>query len=244
MLSKTMMRAAAVTLVLGAMTLSVASADALIVVNPNFSAVAVQCSSGWAYESYMGGNCESYGPQQDFNAEVGIGWTFAMGTYESYGSGITNADTSFNPPPFSGLPFSQAAIVQGAEAVRALVAQKISGFVAGQLYKLTLYLGSRYSEGCCDGNQTVLVLLDDKPIGEWQLVSYTPFTLRTAFLKVTSTGPHILVFLGRAEGDHTAFFSGVSIEAVSPTFALQSHFGGCVRHNPSACNTAFRKIAE
>jgi hypothetical protein len=36
MLSKTMMRAAAVTLVLGAMTLSVASADALIVVNPNF----------------------------------------------------------------------------------------------------------------------------------------------------------------------------------------------------------------
>jgi len=139
MLSKTMMRAAAVTLVLGAMTLSVASADSLIVVNPNFSAVAVQCSSGWAYESYMGGNCESYGPQQDFNAEVGIGWTFAMGTYESYGSGITNADTSFNPPPFSGLPFSQAAIVQGSEAVRALVAQKISGFVAGQLYKLTFF---------------------------------------------------------------------------------------------------------
>ncbi|MGA2592597.1 MAG: hypothetical protein ABSH32_22020 [Bryobacteraceae bacterium] len=208
-------QALAAMLLLGALTLSVASAESLTIVNPNFSAVAVQCSSGWAYESYMGGNCESVGPEQDFNSEVGIGWRFATGTYESYGSGITNANTSFNPPPFTGLPFSQAAIVQGSGAVRAAIAQKITGFLPGQVYKLTFYLGSRYADGCCDGNQTVLATLDGKPIGFWKLVSFTPFTLRTAVFRGGSGLSHILEFSGQSEGDHTAFFSDVGIETVA-----------------------------
>jgi hypothetical protein len=101
---------------LGALTLSIASADSLTVVNPNFGNVAVQCSPGYAYESYMGGNCEGPGnPQQDFNAAVGVGWTLAPLPNDANGpatngNGITDPN-AFNAPSFAGLPFSRAAFL-------------------------------------------------------------------------------------------------------------------------------------
>ena len=58
-------------MLLAMLTVSITSAQPLTIVNSDFSAVSIQCSSGYAYESYMGGNCESRGPQQDFNSEVG-----------------------------------------------------------------------------------------------------------------------------------------------------------------------------
>ncbi len=64
---------------LGCPTGKGASANSLVVVNPNFSAVAVQCSDGYAYQTYMSGNCASPGTsaQQPFDSEIGIGWELA-----------------------------------------------------------------------------------------------------------------------------------------------------------------------
>jgi hypothetical protein len=215
---RTISRAAAATLALGALALSVARAESPTIVNPNFSAVPVQCSEGSAYQSDPGGTCESVYPEQDFNTEAGIGWAFTP--YQASGPGIggpgiTEPNSGFNPPPFTGLPFSQAAYLQN----HSLIYQKITGFVLGQVYKLTLYLGSRYSSGGTNGNQIVVATLDGKPIGVWRLTSFTPFVLQTAFFKAPSGGSHILGFQGIVGGttstSSTGFFSGVSIEAVS-----------------------------
>lgn len=213
-------------LLLGALTLSVASANSLVVVNPNFSAVAVQCGSGYAYQTYMSGNCASPGTsaQQPFDSEIGIAWDLAPlpGDGDASllnGDGITKPNTTFNPPPFTGLPFSDAAFLRG---VNSQVVQTITGFVPGGLYTLSFYLGSRYASGSFDGNQTVEALIDGQVIGTWSLVSFTPFTLETALFTVGTGGSHKLKFMGTATGDHTAFVSGVSIETaggltVNPT---------------------------
>lgn len=68
---------------------------------------------------------------------------------------------------------------------------------------MSFYLGSRYTSGSFDGNQTV------------EALEMVPFTVGTG-------GSHKLKFMGTATGDHTAFLSGVSIETaggltVSPT---------------------------
>jgi hypothetical protein len=203
-------------LLVGTLTLSIASADSLTIVNPDFAAVRIQCNNGYAYQAEKGGNCEGPNePQQDFNAEAGIGWAFRPFSTNTSGAGdgITGAtETAFQPPPFAGLPFSYAALLQGPTSV---ILQKIDGFVAGGSYVLTFYLGSRYASGCCDGNQTVVATLDDKPIGAWKLVSFTPFALQTAVFRADSAGPHVLAFWGTVQGDHTAFLSGVGIETAA-----------------------------
>jgi hypothetical protein len=114
----------------------------------------------------------------------------------------------FNPPPFAGLPFSQAAILQN----RSLILQKIAGFIPGQAYKLTFCLGSRYRKGTSNGNQIVVATLDNNPIGVWRLTDATPFTLMTAAIQVASRETHILAFEGAVQGttttSSTAFLVG------------------------------------
>jgi hypothetical protein len=216
--SRTILRALAVTLSLfiAAAVLTHSTMEAQTVVNPDFSAVTIQCSNGYAYQAEKGGNCEGPNePQQDFNAEPGIGWTFRpfSTNISGAGDGITGSnETAFQPPPFTGLPFSYAALLQGPTSV---IGQKINGFVAGGSYVLTFYLGSRYANGCCDGNQTVVVTLDNELIGVWSMTSFTPFTVRTAAFKVATGGSHTLAFSGVVAGDHTAFFSNVSIATAS-----------------------------
>lgn len=209
---------------LGALTLSIACADSLTIVNPNFSAVSVQCSNGYAYQSFMGGNCA--GPlftQQDFNSGLGIGWTFTYLPAGAGGTGVTGPNTAFYPPPFTGLPFSRAAFLQGSNAT---LSQTIAGFVPRGLYTLSFYLGSRYSSSF-DGNQTVQVTIDSQVIGSWNLVSFTPFTLQTVAFSVAHGGSHTLKFAGAVSGDHTAFFSGLSIATASSlTVSPASGFPG------------------
>jgi hypothetical protein len=196
---------------LGGLALSIAAAQSLTIVNPDFSAVAVQCSGGYAYQSYMGKTCAGPpAPEQDFNAAPGIGWTFLPAGPNSIGEdGITAANTAFNPPPFTGLPFTYAAFLQGPGSI---ISQKIDGFLPGR-YRLSFYLGSRYASGISGGNETVLVTVDNRLIGVWPLASRTPFTLRTAIVNVATSGSHILTFRGASAGAETAFFSGVSIAA-------------------------------
>ena len=96
------------------------------------------------------------------------------------------------------------------------MSQAVGGFLAGS-YTLSFYLGSRYSSGQYDGNQTVEALIDGNVIGTWALTSYTPFTLETAPFTVSTGGTHTLEFRGINYGDHTAFLSDVSITQTGTT---------------------------
>jgi hypothetical protein len=183
------------------------------IVNFNFEAVPVICGSGIAF-GYQGAaeRCQWPDPTQDFDASPGFGWTSTMGaaagSAEDGGkSGVTAPNGGFNPPPFTGLPFTQAALLQD---YGGLVLQAIAGFTAGD-YTLGFYLGSRYLSGQYDGNQTVEALIDGNVIGTWALSSFSPFTWQTAPFTVTTNGNHTLAFKGVRHGDHTAFFSYVTI---------------------------------
>jgi|SRR5271166_3694306 len=188
------------------------SASAQIdIVNFDFGAVPVNCQSGIGL-GYQGPvyRCQFPYPMQDFNAAPGFGWTLSL-TATSWGGGngttaITVPNSAFNPPPFSGLPFTQAAALQGPDGT---VTQLLEGFAA-QNYTLSFYLGSRYLSGPYDGNQTVEALIDGQVIGTWALSSFTPFTLETASFSV-GAGSHTLQFKGLNHGDHTAFLSYVVI---------------------------------
>jgi hypothetical protein len=182
-----------------------------VIVNSDFGAVPIICGIGYAYQAF-GGDCNSIPPQQPFNSTPGFGWTFLV----EGGNGLTAPNSPFNPPSFTGLPFTQAAFLQNANSS---VSQVVGGFVAGS-YTLSFYLGSRYdSGGGDDGNQTVAALIDGGVIGTWALNSFTPFTLETASFTVSTGGSHTLDFIGLNPGDHTAFLSDVNI---TPTATPES----------------------
>ncbi len=187
------------------------------IINFDFGAVPVQCSSwGFAYEGPVL-QCASDPASQNFNAAPGFGWILGgdvsvpavpPGIHANSGSGLTGPDTLFFPPPFNGLPFNQALFLQDTGS---FAWQSVGGFSAGT-YTLSFYLGSRFID-CCgyDGNQTVVALIDGAPVGTWALSSYTPFTLETVNFTVSAGASHAVEFMGTNPGDHTAFLSYVTI---------------------------------
>lgn len=203
-------------LLLCAILIITANAVGQTIVNFDFGAVRISCSNGYAYEGAVL-SCPYAGPSQNFNAGPGFGWilgTVLAGCCRPQmtldgGPGLTGPNTIFYPPPFDGLPFNQAVILQDAYT---FVWQAVSGFTAGN-YTLSFYLGSRYST-LYDGNQTVQALIDNQVIGTWALSSYAPFTLETVPFTVTTAGTHALEFRGINHGDHTAF---VSYAVITPT---------------------------
>jgi hypothetical protein len=179
-----------------------------VIVNANFGAVLINCGGGgdfwhYAYQGTDGCNNQS----QDFNSAPEFGWTLGLTHAQYQGSGLTGPNTNFNPPPFDGLPFTQAVFLQQDNSS---VSQDISGFSPGS-YSLSFYLGSRYRGDQYDGNQTVEALIDGNVIGTWALKSFTPFTQEFATFTVSTEGVHTLEFMGMKAGDHTAFVSGVGI---------------------------------
>ncbi len=199
-------------LLFGLSTTTVYAGENLPVANPIFAKVPIQCARGYAYQGVDGATCTSQSfPAQAFNGTPAMGWVLTPNTGSGGAAGITGPNTAFEPPSFDGLPFSTAAFLQGQGSG---VSQTIFQFVADRPYRLLFYLGSRQASGSFDGNQTVAVYLDDRLIEAWGLTSYTPFTLRHANLTASHGGPHVLRFAGTALGDHTAFLSGVIIEAV------------------------------
>ncbi len=207
-----MSKALRVVLLCGILVIAANGFGQVTIVNFDFGSVPVICDSGIDF-GYQGNaeRCQWPDPAQNFNAAPGFGWTlkFNSGGDVTKGgrSGVTAPDSAFNPPPFTGLPFIQAALLQDADG---LVSQAIGGFTAGS-YTLGFYLGSRYLSGQYDGNQTVEALLDGNVIGSWSLASFTPFTPETASFTVTTNGIHLLQFKGVNHGDHTAFLSYVTI---------------------------------
>ena len=181
-------------------------------VNLNFSSVAISCGNGYAYQS-LGGSCASQVPQQDFNGTSGFGWVLENSTSRG-GNGLTRPGGAFIPPAFNGVPFTQAAFLQGPVTM----SQSIPGFIAGEKYVLSFYLGSRYANGSngYDGNQSVAAELDGQVLKTWTLASFTPFTLQTVSFSVSTGGTHTLSFVGLMSGDHTAFLSHVEIKTSTP----------------------------
>ena len=90
-------------------------------VNFDFGAVRIACSNGYAYEGPVL-SCPYAGPSQNFNGSPGFGWilgTVLAGCCRPQmtldgGPGLSGPDTIFFPPPFDGLPFNQAVILQDA----------------------------------------------------------------------------------------------------------------------------------
>jgi hypothetical protein len=188
-----------------------ASSIGITVGNPDFATPTVACGLGYAYQ--QSGGCGAIYPQQDFSGTSGFDWTFGAA-----GNGLTGPSTNFNPPDFGGLGFAQVAFLQGDAAS---VSQLLTG-PAG-IWTVNFYLGSRYASGGYDGNQTVEVLLDGQNVGTYSLSSYTPFALETTSPLTLGAGSYSLAFEGTANGDHTAFVSGVSASAQVPepvSFAL------------------------
>jgi hypothetical protein len=187
------------------------------ITNADFSAVPVGCP-GFAYQAFAG-DCTSVPQQQDFNGTPGFGWILDQG-----GTGLTVANSAFNPPDFTGLPFSEAVFLQGAGS---FVYQAIGGFSAGADYVLSFYAGSRYFNNppFSDGNQTVQATIDGIVVGEWAFTSFSPFTQETVPFSVSTGGTHILSLDGITPGDHTAFVSGVSITQPVPEPATLMLFG-------------------
>src|SRR5450759_1721697 len=175
------------------------------IVNFDFGAVPILCAGNYAYQGLTTGGCTytRVWPFQSFNSTPGFGWTLSGLPTMMGGSGLTGPNTSFVPPPFDGLPFTQAVALQGPS----FVWQTIPGFTAGS-YTLSFYLGSRFID-CCgyDGNQTVQAVIDDNVIGTWALSSFTPFTLQMVRFTLSTGGSHTLTFRGINSGDHTAFLS-------------------------------------
>jgi hypothetical protein len=180
------------------------------IVNFDFGAVPITC--GYAYEGATT-TCTYGYPTQNFDGAPGFGWIMGgivarqlAPTSLEGGAGLTDPYSIFSPPPFSGLPFTQAVFLQDRGS---FVWQPVS-FPAGS-YTLSFYLGSRYTSGPYDGNQTVEALIDGNVVGTWALSSFTPFTLQTASFTVSNGGMHTVEFMGMNAGDHTAFLSYVTI---------------------------------
>ncbi len=178
------------------------------IVNFDFGAVPIVCGQDYAYQMGQITGCvhKFVWPMQNFDSTPGFGWTLSGLLATQGGSGLTGPNTSFLPPPFGGLPFTQAVALEGPSFVR----QNIGGFTAGT-YALSFYLGSRYASGQYDGNQIVQALIDGNVIATWNMTSYTPFTLQTVNFTVTTDGSHTLEFKGLRHYDSTAFLSYVTI---------------------------------
>ena len=191
---------------------AIATAAPILITNGNFSDVPITCG-GYAYQ-YFGGNCNSNPPQQDFNGTQGFGWTLIIKS----GIGLTAPNSAFQPPDFTGLPFTQALFLQDGAST---AYQALGGFSANTNYVLSFYIGSRYAEGGGDdGNQTVQVTMDGVALFTISLKSFTPFMLEEVPFSVPTDGTHTLAFNGLNPGDHTAFVSGVSITEVPEPASL------------------------
>jgi hypothetical protein len=168
----------------------------LPITNPDF--LGPVCGGGYAYTG--SGGCGAAPPQQDLS---GTGWTFANG------SGLASGGSGFNlPTGFVG----QAAFLQGSQAS---VSQTLVGLSVGQTYDLSFLLGSRFNDGCCNGDQTIEVLVNSGVLGTYYLSSYTAFALQN--LSFTATGTQeTLQFLGLGTGDNTAFVTDVGVTYTTP----------------------------
>jgi hypothetical protein len=173
-----------------------------IIVDSSFENVTITTGAGYAYQSP-----QPLAPNQDLNSAGP--WQYVNGA----GNGLAQFGSPFNVPV--GLDGITAAFLQDAGGS---ISQSV--VLGGGAHTLTFLLGGRAGEGCCDGNQTVNVLLGADVIGTFSTNSFAPFTLQTVNFDVSTPGATTLSFVGTSAGDHTAFIDNVSLTEVPEPAAI------------------------
>jgi len=84
-----------------------------------------------------------YPVTQNFNASVGFGWMLGSiialsGSPSNEGAGISGPNSAIEPPSFDGMPFSQAAVLQG---IGSFAGRRWRLYYRS--YTLSFYLGGR-----------------------------------------------------------------------------------------------------
>lgn len=155
-------------------------------------------------------------------------YVYPSGAYASWnyvgGAGVINATGSSawygssSPSGFSG---SQYAFVQGLGTVS-------SSFVTASADSLVLSWlngGRPFSYGgCCNGNQTYQVLIDNILFGTFNTVNSQNFSLETISGINLAIGSHTLTFAGKINADETSFIDQVSLTNMVPEPATLALF--------------------
>jgi hypothetical protein len=132
-------------------------------------------------------------------------WTYNLG------AGLINGN---NPGAFngeSGFVGDQYAFIQG------------QGSYISQVFSATPGIGridwlqaGRPFNGCCNGDQTLRVILNGILLGDFASASNQPFTAQS-IIGVTLLANNTLQFLGLVNADDTAFLDEVSVTTTTPT---------------------------
>lgn len=147
------------------------------------------------FESPVVGSSFQYSP-------VGTSWMFGGGTGVA---GNSSAFTNGNPAAPEG---NQVAFIQGGGPY---ISQMLSSFRAGVSYSVGFKAAQRGN--CCNaGGLDIDVYLDSTLLGSFKPAGASYTDMSTSSF-TTTTGPHILKFVGRntSGGDNTALLDSVSI---------------------------------
>jgi hypothetical protein len=195
--------------VFSAACLSASFARANLILNPGFESPALSGGPNFSPNQLTGipGNYAYPGAN-------GTPSTFDHWTYQG-GAGLIDTsqgsnDWYGNTPP-SGFGPNQFAFVQGGAG--SILSQTFTSASAGTTTVSWLEGGRPASFGCCNGDETYKVLLNDIQIGLFSTTSGQNFELETA-TGLLNVGLNTLSFVGQTNADETAFFDNVSVAAV------------------------------
>lgn len=82
---------------------------------------------------------------------------------------------------------------------------------SGGALELDWLSGGRPYWGCCNGNQSYDVLIDDTLLGSFSTTNSQAFTQIRQGISGLATGDHVLTFRGLSTSDNTAFLDNVSL---------------------------------
>lgn len=167
----------------------------------------------------------SFGPEA-FNPVPGsyvYPGLFGPATYDSWtynaGGGLINTSVGSNPwygsTSPSGFEGHQYAFVQGGPTS---TLTQIFSSAGGSLTTIQWLEGSRPDFGCCNGDQSYQVLLNNIVLGTFSTLSGQNFELESVNGTLLA-GSNTLQFKGlTVDGDHTVFIDDVTVSAV-PEFS-------------------------
>jgi hypothetical protein len=195
-------RLAAGLAVVSAVGLSGSIAHAELIVNGGFEAPALvntQVPNDSGNYAYPGGTFDS--------------WTYQGGTGLVDTSQGSNAWYPAGTPP-SGYVGNQFAFLQSGGVTNnpSILSQSFDSLVAG-LTTISWLDAGRPNTGCCNGNQTYEVLLNNTVIGQFSTTNGQNFKLESLTGTLVA-GTNSLAFVGEATTDQTTFLDNVSVASI------------------------------